>query len=131
MENLFIEPTSKTPLVDFKSNGQLKISGNSYPENVIEFYEPLLKWIDEVLKSKVISISISLELKYINTNFIKFILTLIKKINNNTKVSINVTWLYEIDDEDIYDTGRDIEELTNIKFEFLEKDFVEPVKIFV
>lgn len=121
MENLFIEPTSKTPLVDFKTNGQLTISGNSYPENVIEFYKPLFKWIDDLLKSKVIPISISLDLKYINTNSIKFILTLIKKIKNNPKVSINITWLYEIDDEDMYDTGSDIEKLTNIKFEFVEK----------
>jgi hypothetical protein len=121
MENLFIEPTSKTPLVDFKTSGQLTISGNSYPENVNEFYKPLLRWIDDLLEIKVIPVSIAVDLKYINTTSTKLILSIIKKINTLAKGTIKVAWLYEIDDEDMYETGEDIEKLSDLKFEFVEK----------
>lgn len=121
MENLFIEPKSKTPLVDFKTSGQLTISGNSYPENVIEFYEPILHWIDDFLESKVLPVSIAVDLKYINTSSTKLILIIIKKINTLAKSTIKVAWLYEIDDEDMYETGVDIEKLSDMKFEFIEK----------
>jgi hypothetical protein len=121
MENLFIEPKSKTPLVDFKTSGQLTISGNSYPENVSDFYEPLLHLIDNLLERKLVPISLTVDLKYINTSSTKSILNIIKKISTLAKGTISVSWLYEIDDDDMFETGEDLEKLSEIKFEFVEK----------
>lgn len=121
MENMFIEPTSKTPLIDFKTSGQLTIYGNSYPENVNDFYEPILHWIDDLLEKKLVPISLTVDFKYINTSSTKSILNIIKKISTLAKGTISVSWLYEIDDDDMFETGEDLEKLSEIKFEFVEK----------
>ena len=67
MEPLYIEPTEFTPKVFFDpENSVFEISGFSRPENVIGFYKPILKWLEDY-NDKVLSQ---------NTNFEKSILTL-------------------------------------------------------
>jgi len=52
MEPLIIEGTAKTPTVNFNaSEGLIEIKGRSIPENSIEFYKPLVDWLDEYAKS--------------------------------------------------------------------------------
>jgi len=47
---LNIEPTSRTPAVAFDFvNNHLKISGESYPEDVTEFYRPVFNALDAYL----------------------------------------------------------------------------------
>jgi hypothetical protein len=47
MEPIFIEGTSKTPTVKFDSTeGVFEIKGRSIPENSVEFYKPLVDWLD-------------------------------------------------------------------------------------
>jgi hypothetical protein len=121
VENIFIKPTSKTPLIDFRTTGHLTINGNSYPENVNDFYEPILHWIDDLLEKKLVPISLTVDLKYINTSSTKSILNIVKKINTLGKGTIRVFWLYEIDDDDMIEIGEDLEKLSEIKFEFVEK----------
>ena len=49
-DKLDIEPTSRTPAVMFDfANNHLKISGESYPEDVTEFYRPVFKALDGYL----------------------------------------------------------------------------------
>lgn len=121
MNNLFITSTSKTPEIDFKTTGQLSISGNSYPENVNEFYTQVIDWLEQFLFSSTNKISINVDLKYINTSSIKFILNIITKVQALSKSEVNVAWMYEIEDEDMHETGEDLERLTQIKFNFIEK----------
>ena len=46
MENLIIEQTKSTPYIFFcAATGKLRIEGESYPENVIKFYTPVLEWL--------------------------------------------------------------------------------------
>ena len=42
MKDLSLEGSTKTPTIDFKSDGELLIKGRSIPENSIEFYKPLI-----------------------------------------------------------------------------------------
>lgn len=45
MNNYRVEPSRSSPSVEFDANsGILSISGESYPENVFDFYCPLLAW---------------------------------------------------------------------------------------
>jgi hypothetical protein len=121
MKNLFIPSTPKTPEIDFKINGQLKITGNSYPENVNEFYTQVTDWLEQFLFSSTEKITINVDLKYINTSSIKYILNIITKVQALSKSEVNVAWLYEMEDEDMHETGEDLERLTQIKFDFIEK----------
>ncbi len=47
MRDLYIPPTAKTPEIDFRKNGILNITGNSYPENVNQFYGEIMIWLDQ------------------------------------------------------------------------------------
>ena len=47
MEPIIIEGTPKTPTVKFDSTeGVFEIKGRSIPENSVEFYKPLVDWLD-------------------------------------------------------------------------------------
>ena len=53
MENLDLNGSSKTPTVNFNATtGVLTLAGRSIPENSIEFYKPLLAWIEEYSRWK-------------------------------------------------------------------------------
>ena len=47
MEPIKIEGTPKTPTVRFDSSaGVFEIRGRSIPENSVEFYKPIVDWLD-------------------------------------------------------------------------------------
>jgi len=121
MNHLFIPRTTKTPEIDFKTTGELKITGNSYPENVNEFYFNVIDWLEKFLETPSETITINVDLYYINTSSTKSILNIITKIQALSKSTINVSWIYEIDDDDMYSIGEDLAKLTNIKFDFVER----------
>ena len=53
MDNLTIEKTKSTPAVFFDAgSGVLQMEGESYPENVVKFYAPLLDWLREYLSGE-------------------------------------------------------------------------------
>lgn len=121
MENFYIAPTAKTPEVIFQTDGEFTITGNSYPEDVVEFYSKALTWLDEFLETNTKPLLIDINLKYINTSSTKIILNIINKVSTASKSTIKVRWIYEIDDEDMFATGEDIEKLTKLKFDFVRK----------
>jgi len=120
MEDIRIEGTPKTPTVNFINNeGLLEIKGRSIPENSIEFYKPLIEWIESYAQGPKDSTNINIQLEYFNTSSSKCILDLFKKleaINNN----ITINWYYEEDDEDMLEAGEDYEAIINIPFKMIE-----------
>ena len=68
LKDIFIEPTFKTPQVDFNIHtGELILSGRSIPENATEFYEPLYEWINEYAGKSKPTTNLRLNLEYFNT----------------------------------------------------------------
>ena len=48
MKPIIIEGTPKTPTIKFDvSEGIFEIKGRSIPENSVEFYKPLIDWLDD------------------------------------------------------------------------------------
>ena len=121
MRDLYILPTTKTPEIDFRKKGILNITGNSYPENVNQFYGEIMIWLDQFLELNTDTISINVDLTYINTSSTKAILNIISKVNAAAKSKINISWIYEIEDDDMYVAGKDFEKLSKLKFDFIEK----------
>lgn len=68
LKNIFIEPTVKTPQVDFNFlTGELILAGKSIPENSTELYEPLFDWVIEYVKNARPITNLRLNLEYFNT----------------------------------------------------------------
>lgn len=122
MENIKIEGTPKTPAVLFEAEkGLLEIKGRSIPENSIEFYKPLMDWIEAYAKSANSNTTVNVQLEYFNTSSSKCILDLFKKLEAiNQEIVVN--WYYEEDDEDMLEAGEDYDAIINIPFRMIETE---------
>ena len=123
MENISIEGTAKTPSVHFSfDDGVLSIVGRSIPENSIEFYKPLIDWIDDYSKTPKTKTEINIQLEYFNTSSSKCILDVFKKLESiqsqGTDVAVN--WYYEEDDEDMLEAGEDYDAIISLPFKMME-----------
>lgn len=120
MEDIRIEGTAKTATVNFiQAEGLLEIKGRSIPENSIEFYKPLIDWIEVYSKSPQESTNVNIQLEYFNTSSSKCLLDLFKKLESiSGQVTIN--WYFEEDDEDMLEAGEDYEAIINLPFKMIE-----------
>lgn len=122
MEILNIEGSPKTPTVELNpASGVLDIKGRSIPENSIEFYRPIVEWLDEYAKAPAATTAFNVKLEYFNTASSKCILDVFKKLEilkkNNADVVIN--WYYEEDDEDMLEAGEDYASIIKVPFKML------------
>ena len=120
MQDLKQEGSAKTPLVEFNTNGELLLKGRSIPENSIEFYKPLLEWIESYSESPNSSTVLNVQLEYFNTSSSKCILDVFKKLESVSGSEVSVKWYYEEDDEDMLEAGEDYEALIDLPFEMIE-----------
>ena len=102
MENLIINQTAETPEINFNINGELLIKGVSIPENITDFYTPVINWIKELEKDVPNAINLVFEIEYINTSSTRVFIEIIKKVNllKDKCPDISIVWKYELDDED-------------------------------
>ena len=120
MEDLKYEGSAKTPVVEFSSNGELFLKGRSIPENSIEFYKPLIEWLESYSESPNSTTVLSVQLEYFNTSSSKCILDVFKKLESISGSEITVKWHYEEDDEDMLEAGEDYEAIIDLPFEMIE-----------
>ena len=81
MEPIIIEGTAKTPSVRFDANtGIFEIKGRSIPENSVEFYKPIVEWLDKYKENPLSRTEVNIKLEYFNTSSSKCILDVFKKL---------------------------------------------------
>jgi len=81
LKNLFIEPSVKTPQIDFNHlTGELILSGRSIPENAAVLYEDLLKWVKLYAKNPRRTTNLRLNLEYFNTASSIWIAKIVKSL---------------------------------------------------
>lgn len=122
MKTLSIDGSSKTPVVKFDPSGLLEIKGRSIPENSIEFYRPLVDWLDEYVRTEQKDTVVNVQLEYFNTSSSKCILDVFKKLEaiNKQGSSVQINWYYEEDDEDMLEAGEDYESIIKVPFKMIE-----------
>lgn len=121
MENINLEGTPKTPTVKFDgAAGTLELSGRSIPENSIEFYKPLLEWIDKYSSTPKAQTNVNIKLEYFNTSSSKCILDVFKKLETVKNTEMTINWYYEEDDEDMLEAGEDYQAIISIPFKMIE-----------
>jgi hypothetical protein len=123
MESLLIEGTPKTPNVNFDLvKGILEIKGRSIPENSIEFYKPLVDWLEEYGQNPKSKTQVNVHLEYFNTSSSKCILDVFKKLEaiHKNKYEVQISWYYEEDDEDMLEAGEDYESIIRVPFKMIE-----------
>jgi len=111
MDNLQIEAKNDTPAVDFHSEtGVLVLKGESYPENPIDFFEPLMNWIAQYIQEIHGPLTLNITISYLNTSSSKCMLDLLEALDNyyEAEGKVLLNWFYEEDDEDMQETGEDL-----------------------
>jgi len=124
MENLYIETTKYTPEIKLDLNGSISIIGKSYPENTFDFYEPIMKWLEDYLNLKNSeTLTIDLEIIYFNSSSSKLFFDffdLLEESNWNNEIKIN--WIFDIENESAQEVGEDfIEDFPNLDIQLIVK----------
>jgi hypothetical protein len=122
METMNFEPTTKSPEIVFNSDGNLKLSGRSIPEDAKTFYIPAMEWVKEYAKNPAINTRMEVRLEYFNTSSSKCILDIFKVLEGMFKAGRNVeiVWYYEEDDEDMLEAGEDYESIVRVPFKLCQ-----------
>ncbi|MBI2281937.1 MAG: DUF1987 domain-containing protein [Bacteroidetes bacterium] len=121
MQKLVIKNTLKSPSIDFNpETGIFEMSGVSLIENTLDFYRPILKWLEEYLKTPCQSTTFVFKLKYSNTSSLQFIYDIINLIylEHNKKTVLSIIWYYISDDIDMKEVGEDYQDSFDINFTF-------------
>ncbi|MDD3568893.1 MAG: DUF1987 domain-containing protein [Bacteroidales bacterium] len=122
MEALSIKGTHETPEVLFnKNSGEFSISGKSLPEDVKEFYYPIVKWVSEYAKSPNPETTLKLKMDYFNTASSKMLLEIFEhfKAMHDAGNKVVIDWYYQEDDEDMQDAGEDYADIVEVPFNFI------------
>lgn len=104
-----------------KDSGILEMSGSSYPENALDFFNPIVNWIKEYIVEIKKPIVMNIRLNYLNTSSTKCILDIFEILEQYHKSggNIKINWYYEKDDEDIKETGEELSEDFNFPISFM------------
>lgn len=122
MENFYLKSTSKTPHLEFRYNEALfEIKGRSIPENSIEFYKPLINYIEDYLTNPKPKTTVAVKLEYFNTSSSKCLVEVFRKLEKVLQFGfeIKILWYYESDDEDMLESGEDFKEILKIPIELV------------
>jgi SiaC family regulatory phosphoprotein len=118
MNSLNLSETGDTPRVVLdKENSTFEIIGKSYPNNAFDFYEPILKWLNDYSKKPNPETIFTFQLDYYNTASSKRIFNImnILELLPNAKIK----WLHRADDDDMENAGIDFSDLIDVDFEFV------------
>ncbi len=128
MEIIQIKAGLTTPKVILEAeNGHFEITGKSNPEDVINFYQPILIWIDNYMKSPNSETVFDFKLTYYNTASSKIVLEIMKKLEllGATNSDVKIRWYFEEEDEDMEELGEDYDAIVDLPFEHIGCDFID------
>ncbi len=120
MEKLYIPKTDETPEVNFDPAGNIfEMSGKSLPEDVTDFFDKVVNWLEEYAKNPNDETVFDFKLTYFNTATAKLIfdiLNALESISENGK-KVLIKWHYSEKDEDMKNAGVEYEDLVEVDFE--------------
>ncbi len=120
MNTLLIESTKLCPKVEFNPDRNIfEISGESIPENAADFYNPLLKWLDDyelrlyymkTESGKSAKLTLDIKYDYFNSTSAKFILDIFTKIQKFIieGYEAQINWHYQKGDTDMLEAGEEL-----------------------
>ncbi len=121
METIHIAATDRSPEVrfDFMAN-HFSLKGESYPEDVTEFYGPVIGRLEQHLERlEDGALIFDFELIYFNSSSAKVLMGLFDLLDDvagrGCRVSVN--WRFEADDDNMEELGQEFaEDLSNVTF---------------
>ncbi|MDF3057086.1 MAG: hypothetical protein K0R17_1301 [Rariglobus sp.] len=109
---LDLPATDTTPHVRYDAGAAtLRFEGESYPENVSQFYEPVFAWLRDFLAEKP-AFKVVLAFSYLNTSSTKMLLDLLLLLDDyhRTGGKVEVEWHYRPSLEVMQEAGEEFGE---------------------
>lgn len=112
MDDLYIPPERDKPEVDFRfSEHRLALRGESFPENAVAFYGPVISPLMNYLgATRDAEITFDFALRYFNSSSTKILLQMFRMLDqassNDNTVFLN--WHHDPDDDTVLDFGNDV-----------------------
>ena len=126
MNILHVNQTEDTPLVHFDpETGKFEIKGNSIPENIHLFFDPIFEWFDKYLEQPCKKTEFIFEMKMISSASTKMFYELMNKIDTlyeKSDCEVSIIWLYSIYDDEIREIGNDFKDGVLVPFEIVLVD---------
>ena len=126
MDDIKIAATERTPEIDFDFGaGVFSIKNESYPEDVTEFYGPVIEKFKAWLEDKRgAAITFNFELIYFNSSTAKVIMDLFDILEESASDNdVTVNWIFEADDDNMEELGEDFgEDLEEATFKMVVKE---------
>jgi len=125
METLRIEQTDDNPLVLLdQENQQFEITGKSLPEDVLDFYQPVLDWLSAYREKPLSQTIFNLKLVYFNTASSKLIMDILLIFEEMVEEGheVIIRWHSLRSDEDMQEAGKEYEEMIEVPFEHIIYD---------
>ena len=119
MPSLELAKTIDRPAITFDhDSGKLSIEGESYPENAMEFYRPVLESLGTFVENGEIPLEVDFKMLYFNSSSSKCLLDIFDILEEyaGSDKPVTVNWFYQEDDEDIKESGEDFAEDLNLTF---------------
>jgi SiaC family regulatory phosphoprotein len=119
MNAIRIEAKEDTPevIIDHTA-ARLSISGRSLPEDVANFYKPVLDWLSAAKENPLSGLVIEVKLEYFNTASSKILLDIFLMAEDFMPDS-QIVWHYDSEDDDMKEAGEEYQELVSIQFDLL------------
>lgn len=132
MDILKVIKTDNTPEI-FLNHQEKKfyISGISRPEDVSEFYQPVVEWMEHYQDylctyeperySKDDPMVFKFNFEYFNSSTAKFLFDILTSIKNlaECNIPVQVAWVYDMEDTDMKEAGEDLSILVGLEFEYI------------
>lgn len=121
MNEYVVEATKSTPRIRLNPTTNIhEISGESYPENSLSFYDPVFTWLKEYLAgAQGKAIKLSMDILYFNSSSSKVFMELFELLDSaaGSGASISVDWRYHEENEVALECGEDfMEEVESLSF---------------
>jgi hypothetical protein len=122
MDRYFVEATKMTPQIELDPiNKVFSMSGNSRPENPMQFYKPIFEWLTAYIESSDDKMVFKVKMDYFNTSTSKVLLDLFELFEKFApNKDIHVVWYYQSDDEEMQEAGEELLDLVEISYEVKE-----------
>lgn len=124
MNKLHIQGSKYTPEIKYEEPlKKLSISGRSQPEDGLNYYTPLWKWLNELFESPGGELNLCINLDYFDTASAKVLYETLRKVRSAELKGwkINAEWLYEDYDEDMKEAGQQMSELSELSIQVVQK----------
>ncbi len=114
------QKTGSTPyiLIDEEKN-YLKFEGESFHENVINFFREVNDWLDDFLESDFTVLTFDCNMQYFNSSTAKLLFNMLINMDEHSVDGkmVTVNWITNEDNDIIIECGEDFkEEMDNLVF---------------